>query len=184
MHIVPGHPLDLSNRSPRETNTYEMLDSLHIDYWTCDHPAAYTMEDCQAVDRILGVRMCKNLLLCNRQNTDFYLLLMPDDKPFRTKQLSRQLGSSRLSFADAAYMEKYLGISPGALSILGLMNDCENHVKLLVDEDLLHDEYIGCHPCVNTSSVRLLTRDAFGIFLQAVHHTLTPVHLTPEITAE
>ena len=180
MHIVPGRPADCAGRLDKEIRTYDFLDRVGIPYHTCDHPAAYTMEDCLAVDSALGTRMCKNLFLCNRQETDFYLLLMPDDKPFRTKQLSQQLGCSRLSFADGKYMEMLLDITPGALSLMGLINDQEHRVHLLVDEDLLTDEYIGCHPCVNTASVKLTTKDAFGAFLTATGHELTPVHLTAE----
>jgi len=180
MNIVQGHPAVLAGRLEKELRTYRFLDALSHTYFTCDHPAAYTMEDCQAVDRALGTRMCKNLFLCNRQETAFYLLLMPDDKPFRTKQLSAQLNTSRLSFANGECMEKLLDISPGALSLMGLINDTENRVQLLVDEDLLQDAFIGCHPCVNTSSIKLATKDAFGPFLSAANHTMTPVHLTAE----
>ena len=180
MNIVKGCPGSLEGRLEKEVRTYQFLDSFSIQYETCDHEPAYTMEDCQAVDRTLGTRMCKNLFLCNRQQTNFYLLLMPDDKPFRTKQLSQQLNTSRLSFADASWMENILDITPGALSLMGLINDHDHRVRLLVDEDLLTDEYIGCHPCVNTSSIKIATKDAFGTFLQATGHQLTPVKLTAE----
>lgn len=180
MNIVTGCPEMLEGRLEKEIRTYQFLDQLSLPYVTCDHEPAYTMEDCQAVDRALGTRMCKNLFLCNRQQTDFYLLLMPDDKPFRTKQLSQQLNCSRLSFAEGSWMEKLLDISPGALSLMGLINDTGHRVRLLVDEDLLTDEYIGCHPCVNTSSIKLRTKDAFGAFLSATGHQLISVHLTAE----
>lgn len=178
MSIVKGRTPDQTGLLEKETRTYDLLDELGLEYWTLQHPAAYTMEDCLAVDQKLGTRMCKNLFLCNRQKTKFFLLMMPDDKPFKTKELSPQAGSSRLSFADGEYMNQYLDISPGALSILGLANDRDNCVQLLVDEDLLEEAYIGCHPCVNTASVKLHTKDLFGPFLQAVHHTMLTVHLT------
>jgi Ala-tRNA(Pro) deacylase len=103
--------------------------------------------------------------------------MMPADKHFKTKELSSQIGSARLSFAEAEYMEKFLDVTPGSVSIMGLMNDTENNVRLLVDEDVLKPEYVGCHPCINTSSIRLKTKDMFEIYLPAVHHDYTVVHL-------
>lgn len=180
MNIVQGRPFSTAGRLDREIRTYDLLDSLRISYYSCDHAPAYTMEDCLAVDSLLETRMCKNLFLCNKQKTSYFLLLMPDDKPFRTKQLSHQLSTSRLSFAEGADMEALLDISPGALSLFGLMNDHNNRVQLIVDQDLLKDDFIGCHPCVNTSSIKIAVKDAFGPFLEAVHHTLIPVVLTAE----
>ena len=121
--------------------------------------------------------MCKNLFLCNAQKTKFYLLLMPGHKKFKTKALSKQINSARLSFADDAHMEEYLGITPGSVSVLGLMNDPDNHVRLLIDKDLLQDEYLGCHPCINTSSLKIKTADVLEKILPAVHHEPTYVEL-------
>ena len=157
--------------------TYELLDSLGIEYDRCDHEPAMTMEACEDIDAELGVRMCKNLFLCNRQKTDFYLLLMPADKPFRTKELSSQIGSARLSFASGEDMEKYLDLLPGSASVMGLMNDKDGEVRLLVDRDLICDEYFGCHPCVNTSSLKIKSADIFEKFLPATKHVPTYVDL-------
>lgn len=164
-------------RLPKELRVYDFLDSLHIAYERVDHEPAMTMEACLAVDEALGAPMCKNLFLCNRQQTDFYLLLMPGDKPFKTKDLSAQIGSSRLSFADAEHMEQYLDITPGSVSVLGLMNDKEKKVRLLIDRDLLKEEFIGCHPCVNTSSLRLATKDLIETIIPAMEHTMQIVEL-------
>ena len=128
------------------------------------------MEACAAVDRVLGGSICKNLLLCNRQCTDFYLLLLPGDKHFKTSILSREIGSSRLSFADGAYMEQLLDITPGSLSIMGLMNDHDNRVQLLIDEELLLGETIGFHPCINTSSLCVRTADLTEKIIPAMGH--------------
>ena len=177
MERVQGRPASGSEREERELRTYDFLDRLGISYERVDHTPADTMEDCIAVDEALGTKMCKNLFLCNRQKTDFYLLMMPADKPFRTKELSAQIGSARLSFAEASFMEQYLCIRPGAVSVLGLMNDTDREVRLLIDEDLLSEDAIGCHPCVNTSSLRIATRDLLEIFLPATHHTYSTVHL-------
>ncbi len=178
--LTSGRPADLSGRLPKEVRVYDLLDSLGIAYSRVDHAPAATMEDCLVVDETLGVTMCKNLYLCNRQKTDFYLLLMPGDKPFKTKELSGQLGVSRLSFAEAEFMEAYLDITPGAVSVMGLMNDKENHVRLLIDADLLKDAELGCHPCVNTASIRLSMDDLIQKYLPAVGHEFTTVTLVGE----
>ena len=180
MELLNGRPGDAEGRLPREMRTYDLLDSLGIEYQRTDHERTDTMEACNAVDGILGVVICKNLFLCNRQKTAFYLLMMPGDKKFRTKELSAQIGSSRLSFADPEDMLKYLDIEPGAVSIMGLMNDKEGAVQLLIDEDVLKDGYIGCHPCVNTSSLRMRTEDVIEKFLPAVGHGYRTVRLLGE----
>ena len=180
MELIKGRPADCMGREEREVRTYDLLDSLGIEYYQTDHAAARTMEDCLEADRVMGVEMCKNLFLCNRQKTDFYLLLIPGDKPFKTKDLSRQIGSARLSFADAEHMEEYLGISPGAVSVMGLMNDRNRRVRLLMDSEVYESEWIGCHPCVNTSSLKLRTRDLLRVFLPAVGHEPIVVDLPRE----
>lgn len=177
MILEKGRPRDSACRLPKELRCYDLLDSLGLEYWRVDHERADTMEVCAQIDKTLGAMICKNLFLCNRQQTDFYLLMIPGDKVFKTKELSHQIGSSRLSFADGLYMEKYLDITPGSVSVLGLMNDRENRVRLLVDADVLKGEFVGCHPCVNTSSLRIRTQDMFGPLLAAMHHTMTVVTL-------
>lgn len=175
-----GRPENTDGRLEKEMRLYDLLDSLNLEYERVDHAPAMTMEDCHEVDATLGITMCKNLFLCNRQKTLFYLLLMPEDKTFLTKELSSQIGSARLSFAKEEFMEEFLDITPGAVSVMGLMNDKDNRVTLLVDEDLLKEEFLGCHPCVNTSSLKLYTKDVFGPFLEAVHHDMTTVRLVGE----
>ncbi len=180
MELFNGRPKDVENRLPREVKVYDLLDSLGIGYERVDHESAMTMEACEAVDKALGTQMCKNLFLCNRQKTAFYLLLMPGDKKFKTKELSSQINSARLSFADAEDMLKYLDIEPGAVSVMGLMNDKEHSVRLLVDEDVKAGQFVGCHPCVNTSSLKIKISDIFEKFLPAVGHEAQIVHLVGE----
>lgn len=180
MELYKGRPENIEGREDREIRVYNLLDSLGIEYLRTDHEHADTMEACNKIDEVLDVLICKNLFLCNRQKTNFYLLMMPGDKPFKTKELSAQIGSARLSFASAEDMEKYLDIHPGAVSVMGLMNDHENQVQLLVDEDVLKGEYLGCHPCVNTSSMKLKTADVFGKYLEKVHHNAITVVLKGE----
>ncbi len=177
MILEQGRPSDFAERLPKEQRVYDLLDSLGIDYRRVDHPAAMTMEDCAAIDQVLQAPTCKNLLLCNRQCTDFYLLLMPGDKPFKTKELSKQIETSRLSFADHSYMEQFLDITPGSLSVLGLANDKENRVQLLIDADVLKAEYFGCHPCINTSTLRIKTADLTERIIPAMHHAPRMVDL-------
>lgn len=178
--LEKGRPASTDGRLAKELRCYDLLDSLGIEYHRVDHEAADNMAVCEAIDGALGATICKNLFLCNRQQTVFYLLMMPADKPFRTAVLSKQIGSARLSFASPEAMERYLDITPGSVSLLGLMNDCDHAVQLLVDEDLLKDEWIGCHPCINTSSLRLRTADVFGKLTTAMHHPYTTVSLKVE----
>ena len=180
MELYTGRPENTEGRLEREVRVYDLLDSLHIEYTRTDHAPADTMEACEAVDAVLGVKMCKNLFLTNRQQTAFYLLLMPADKPFKTRELSAQIQSARLSFGSGEQMEALLGVTPGSATLMGLMNDPDGRVQLLVDEDLLGEEWLGCHPCINTSSLRLRTADAFGPFLRAVGHELRRVKLIGE----
>ena len=179
MELQKGRPENTDNRLDKEIRVYDFLDKLGIQYQRIDHEAAMTMEACEEIDHALGdnTTICKNLFLCNRQETDFYLLLMPGDKPFKTKDLSAQIHSARLSFAKPEYMEKYLDITPGSVSVLGLMNDIEGKVRLLIDEDVLTERYFGCHPCINTSSLKFTTEDLIGKVIPALKHAPKMVKL-------
>ena len=177
MELQKGRPAENGERFPKEIRVYDFLDDLSIEYYRVDHEAAMTMEDCEAIDKVLLASTCKNLFLCNRQETDFYLLLMPGNKPFKTKEISAQLGVARLSFASAEYMERFLDITPGAVSVMGLINDKDKNVRLLIDKDILADEYFGCHPCVNTTSIKIKTQELFEMILPALERTYTIVEL-------
>ena len=170
MELLQGRPLDCTGRLDKEIRVYDLLDSLGVSYQRVDHEAAMTMEACAAIDEALEATICKNLLLCNRQCTDFYLLLIPGGKAFKTSVLSKQIGTARLSFASGEYMEQFLDITPGSLSIMGLMNDRENRVQLLIHEDLLQGEYIGVHPCINTASLKLKISDLMEKIVPAMGH--------------
>ena len=173
MELQNGRPENVNDRLDKEIRVYDFLDKLSVTYQRVDHEAAMTMEACEEIDRTLGddTAICKNLFLCNRQETNFYLLLMPGDKPFKTKDLSAQIGSARLSFAN-----------PGSVSVLGLMNDHEKKVQLLIDEDVLKDPYFGCHPCINTSSLKFTTKDFTEKIIPALEHEPVIVNLpVPEV---
>ena len=176
--LYRGRPAE--SRERREEACYDLLDSLSVEFFRVDHEHADTIEACREVEGLLGCTICKNLFLTNRQQTDFYLLIMPGTKPFKTKYLSAQIGSSRLSFGGAEDMERLLGVTPGSVSLLGLMNDREGAVRLLVDRDLLDDEFFGCHPCINTSSLRMAMADVREKLLPALGHEPTYVNLPPE----
>lgn len=175
--IFEGRPENTADRLEKEIRTYDLLDSLGISYRRIDHEAMPTIEACHDVDARLGIHICKNLFLCNTRKTDFYLLMMPGEKKFQTKIVSKQLGIARLSFAPEEYMSELLDITPGSVSVMGLMNDSDHKVQLLMDRDLLKEEYLGCHPCINTSSIRLLTKDLLEKFLPAVKHEVIFVDL-------
>lgn len=175
--VYSGRPSEQEGRLKKELRTYDLLDRLEIPYARVDHRPADTIEDCAEVEQLLQIRICKNLFLCNARKSQFYLLMMPGDKRFRTADFSKAMGCSRLSFADASYMEQFLDITPGSVSVLGLMNDCENRVRLAIDSEILEEEYFGCHPCINTSSLKIKTSDLLEKILPAVRHEMTAVRL-------
>ena len=175
--LYNGRPDDTSGRLDKEIRVYDLLDELEIEYCRIDHTPAGKMEACGEIDKKLGVIICKNLFLCNRQKTRFYLLMMPADKPYRTRIFSKLAGSSRLSFGTPEDMERLLDLTPGSVSILGLMNDKDNKVRLVMDRAVVEEDTIGCHPCVSTSSLKIRTDDILNVYLPAVHHEPTFVEL-------
>ena len=177
MELLSGRPVNLTDRLNKEIRVYDFLDKLGVLYKRVDHAPAMTMEACIEIDKAMGTAMCKNLLLCNRQKTDFYLLLMPGDKVFQTKELSAQLGVSRLSFSPAEPMAEFLDITPGSLSVLGLINDQNKRVRLIIDKPVLDAEFIGVHPCINTSSLKIKTEDLMNKIIPAMEHIPTIVNL-------
>lgn len=181
--VQQGRPRETAGLGKTELGCYDLLERLGISFERISHPAAATVADLPPVERALGCEVCKNLFLCNRQQTDFYLLLMPGQKEFKTKDLSAQLGVARLSFAQAEPMRELLGVEPGSVSVLGLMNDRENAVRLLIDEQLLANDYLGCHPCANTATLKISMRDVRDVLLPALGHEPTIVSL-PEPAAE
>ena len=181
MELVKGRPATNEGRLDKEIRCYDLLDQLGVAYQRIDHEAAMTMEACAEIDKVRDATICKNLLLCNRQNTAFYLLMIPGDKVFITSVLSKEIGSSRLSYAKPEFMEEYLDITPGSVSVLGLMNDHDHHVQLLMDEDVLKGEYFGCHPCINTSTLRSRTSDLMEKIIPAMDHPARIVTLPTEV---
>lgn len=175
--LMDGRPADEAGRLEKELRTYDFLDHLTISYQRIDHEPAMTMEACREVDEALQATICKNLFLCNRQETNFYLLMIAGDKKFRTKDLSAQLGVARLSFAKERYMEEFLDLTPGSMSVMGLINDKESNVRLCIDKEVLEGKEIACHPCINTSSIKFATKDLLEKILPAMGHEMTIVDL-------
>lgn len=176
--LYEGAPDGEAVRDEEERACYELLDALAIPFLRVDHDAADTIEDCKLVEEVIGVHICKNLFLQNRQGTEFYLLMMPGDKAFRTAEVSKLLGVARLSFSTPEKMREMLGCTPGSVSILGLMNDREKKIHLLVDEDVWNAEYIRCHPLKNTSTLKIATRCVRDVFLKHLGYTPTVLRIT------
>ena len=168
MELVTGRPQD--KRIDKEERVYDLLDQLNIDYQRIDHEEANTMEVCLEIEKTLKSTICKNLFLVNSNKSQYYLLMLKGNKKFKTKVISKQINSSRLSFGNDEKMLEYLDITPGSVSLLGLMNDHDFKVQLLMDKDLLQDEYLGCHPCINTSSLRIKMKDVFEKIIPSLHH--------------
>lgn len=168
---------DSEGRLDKEMAVYDLLEKLEIPFVRVDHEVTPSIESCHDVDKLLDIEICKNLFLCNRQKTDFYLLLMPGNKSFKTKELSKQIGSARLSFAGEEYLEEFMDLTPGSVTVLGLMNDKDKRIRLLIDREVVETEYLGCHPCINTSSLKLRTRDVLEKFLPYIGHDYTVVEL-------
>lgn len=181
MQIFKGRPVDESNRLKKEIRVYDFLDKLGIEYERVDHEPADSMEACIDIEKIIGVGIFKNLFLCNRQKTKYYLLMMDGRKNFRTADVSKQIGSSRLSFATSEDMEKYLDVTPGSVSVLALMNDKNKEIKLLIDEELILNENIRCHPCKNTSTLKISTKDFLNIILPTLGYEPIYVKLNTNI---
>ena len=165
--VYTGRPAD--KRTEAEEAIYTKLDELSVPYIRVDHDHADTMEDCLLIEQTLGAPICKNLFLCNRQQTQFYLLLMRGDKPFKTKFLSAQLGCSRLSFADEGHMADLLHTIPGSVSALELLFDTEQQIQLVIDQPMMGDEFISAHPGLSHSTIRL-TREDLLRFVRATGH--------------
>lgn len=176
--IYTGRPEDA--RIPKEEAAYDLLEKCGIEFDRVDHAEAMTIEECLEVDEILEMEICKNLFLCNSSKTEYYLLLMPGSKKFRTAELSKQIGSSRLSFASYEKLEEFLDLTPGSVTVIGLMNDKQNRVRLLIDSELLKEPLFGCHPMINTSTVRFKTEDLIKKLLPEIKHTFIEVFLTGE----
>ncbi len=168
--IIHTDAPDFANISEKEIRTYKLLEELGITFERIEHEAAFTIAACEEIDKMFGTPLCKNLLLCNSSKNKFFMLMLPGDKQFDTKELRSQIGSSRLSFAPGEYMESLLDITPGSLTVLGLANDKDHKVKLVIDKAVIDEPYICCHPSVNTASLKIKTEDIMEKYLPYTGH--------------
>lgn len=160
----------LEERSSLEMKTYQILDKLNIKYERIDHEAVSSMEECVEVNKKLKVEIRKNIFLCNSKKTTFFLFVLPANKPFDTKKFCQKLGLSHVSFANEEYMEKYLGTKPGSATIMGLLCDEDDYVQVILDKEIIEEEYFGCNPGQNTSHIKIKTEDLLKKFLPYVKH--------------
>jgi len=181
MEVFTGRPANGSGRDEVELRCYDLLDQLGIEYIRTDHAPADTMEICKDIDAVLDCLICKNLFLCNRQKTSFYLVTMYEDKPFSANEVGHQIGSSRLSFAPPELMEELIRCAPGSASVLGLAYDTEHQVTFVMDREVYESELFACHPCRNDGSLRLKTADLLEKFLPHTGHAVTVVDLPHSI---
>lgn len=173
--LYEGRPTD-AECCQSELGVYEFLDELSVPYHTLKHPAAFTIEECNEVRDRVNAPVFKNLFLTNKQQTRFYLLVLPGEKVFKTKYLSAQINSARLSFAGEDQMKHYLGVTPGSVTPMGLINDKDRCVTLLLDEDLKNYPVFACHPCINTASIVLPFEELINRIIPATGHI--PVWVT------
>ena len=166
--LYKGRPVDIENRQDKEKRCYDFLDGLGVEYEVVDHDEASDMEKCKEIEGALEVKICKNIVLCNRQETRFFLFMMPGDKKYVTKDISKKLDMSRLSFAKENYLKEFLDVTPGSVSVLGLLNDKDNRVELVIDKDVIQADFIRCHPCENTSTLKISTEDFLNKIIPAL----------------
>ena len=171
------HSRPTDKRIPKEERCYDLLEKLGVQFDRLDHDSVDTVDGCDEIGKLLGIEICKNLFLANSKRDHYYMLMLTGDKHLVTKDLAKKIGSTRLSFGTPEKMLEFLDLTPGSVSVLGLMNDHDNNVELLIDSDITKSEYFGCHPCINTSSLRIKTSDLLGKILPAVGHTPTIVEL-------
>lgn len=135
------------------------LKNAGIEFSLVTHAPAFTIEKCAEVEKLIGGRICKNLFLQTTSGSAYYILMLDGNKKFVTKDVSKKLGSSRLSFAPPEAMQRLLNTNPGSLSVTSLMFDKEKRVALAIDGDILKEEYICCHPSDNTATLKIKTKD-------------------------
>ena len=150
---------------------YARLDAMGVAYASMEHAPAHTIEDCLENDKKLGGVTAKNYFLTTKNQKNFYLCLVRPEARFRTSDISKQVNSSRLSFGTDEQMQRLLRVHPGSVSPMGLMFDAENQVHLLVDSGLREVEKIAFHPCDNTQTLVMDSKDFFDVYLPSVHHT-------------
>lgn len=173
--VHQGAPDD--QRQGLESQAYDTLKKLGIPFERVDNDAVEAMADCVEISERLGAEIRKTVLLCNRQKTEYHMLIMSADKPFVTKDYSEAVGCARMSFASGDAMVELLGQPPGTASVMGLLNDGDGRVKLLIEESVANEDWFACNPGVNTSHIRFRTKDLVEKLLPAIGHGVTIIKL-------
>ena len=161
------------NLSQKASYVCDHLKNLGIDFLIKTHEPAETLEKCSEVEKSIDGKICKNLFLQTTSGNVYYLLMMSGEKKFVTKNVSKALGSSRLSFSSGNRMEEMLNTSPGSLSITSLIFDKGKAVSLAIDSDILKEEFICCHPCDCTATLKIKTSDITDILIPSLG--ITPI---------
>lgn len=149
---------------------YAFLDQHHIPYIRQDHPPVYTTEQAERLVPPLPGVHAKNLFLRDKRGKRYFLLVVQASKEIDLKNLAIQIETSRLSLASPRRLMEYLGIEPGAVSLLALINDPEHNVELLIDRHLWDADALHCHPLVNTATLAI-PLSGIKTFLTATGHT-------------
>ena len=177
MELYNGRPESNEGRLEKEIKVYDFLDEIGVPFVRVDHEVVMTIEACKGIDETLGITINKNLFLCNRQETEFFLLLMIEDKPFKTKDVSKTIGKARLSFGKDEKLFEYLQCRGGSISPMGLLFDKDNDVNLIIDEELLKFPEFCVHPCDNSGSLAIKTEDFLKVFLRKTGHIPNIIHI-------
>ena len=163
--VAPEH-----ERGEHETTVYKELDRLGIKYERVDNDTVETMEECVEISEKLGAEIRKTIVVCNRQKTDFYLVILPAGKRFDSKLFAAMMHTARVSFASPEDMQRVIGLTPGEASVMGILNDPEGKVKVVIDKAVADAEWFACNPGANTSHLRFKTKQLINNFLPAEGH--------------
>ncbi|MBN1227217.1 MAG: prolyl-tRNA synthetase associated domain-containing protein [Deltaproteobacteria bacterium] len=160
----------------QEKKVYEYLDALSIVYQRYKHPAVYTVEQARKHRGSITGGQVKNLFLRNSKGKHHYLIVLEQSKKLDIKALQTRIGASKLSFASAKRLEKYLGVTPGSVSPFALINDLNHEVETYIDADLMDYEQLNFHPNVNTVTLTISSAD-FKKFLEHTGNDFYFLHL-------
>jgi len=160
-------------KTPLQELVYTTLQDLQVPFERVDTDEAITMEDCILINEKLHVQIVKTLFLCNRQQTNFYLFVTTADKPFVTKDFSSAVGIPRVSFASVELLNNLLGTPVGGATIFGTLLDKENKVQVLIDKDVLNEEWYGCSDGTPRGYMKISRDWILNDFLQYTQHTPT-----------
>ena len=168
--VKQGRPEDFDKRPEKEQRVYEFLDELGIDYLYLDHQEEFSMGDAADADEAIGVVGAKNVFLRDKKRRNYFLILVNGTKRIDLKPISELTGIKKLTFCHEDDLDEVLGLTPGAVTPLGLLNDPEGRVQLIIDESLQDEELFAMHPCVNTVTIRMSNQDFMNTVIPAMGH--------------